>query len=120
MYMQKRLRTYLACFTAGFFLSLPFFSFAQTLPDIGSEIGLGSADPKTIVVNIIQLALGFATLIALIFIILGGFQWMLSAGNDEKIAAAKKTISAAIIGLIIVLISWAIVQFVIKTIIQVS
>lgn len=99
---------------------LPLATYAQGIPDIGSEIGLGSADPMTIVINIIQLALGFAALIALVFIILGGFQWMLSAGNDEKIARAKKTISAAIIGIVIILISWAIVQFVINTVIEVS
>ncbi|USN53321.1 MAG: hypothetical protein H6760_04110 [Candidatus Nomurabacteria bacterium] len=101
-------------------LALPSLVFAQDFPDIGSQIGLGGADPQTVIVNIIQTLLGFASLVALVFVILGGFQWMLSAGNDEKIARAKKTISAAIIGIIIVLISWAIVQFVINTVLEVT
>jgi len=39
--------------------------------------------------------------------------WMTAGGNDEKIEKAKKLISAAVIGLIIVLLAWAIVIFVI-------
>jgi hypothetical protein len=50
-----------------------------------------------------------------VFVILGGFQWMTAGGNEEKIEKAKKVISAAVIGLIIVLLAWAIVIFVAGT-----
>ena len=38
--------------------------------------------------------------------------WMTSAGNEEKIATAKKTMTAAIIGVAIVLAAYAITFFV--------
>jgi hypothetical protein len=44
-------------------------------------------------------------------IIIGGFQWLTSAGNEEKVEKAKKTISSAVIGIIIVILAWAIVIF---------
>ncbi len=37
------------------------------------------------------------------------------AGDEEKIAKAKKTIGGTIVGLIIIMLSWAIVNFVIGT-----
>ena len=53
-------------------------------------------------------------------ILIGGFQWMTAAGNEEKVEKAKKIISAAIVGLIIILLAWAIVNFVIGTTSNVS
>ncbi|MFH0952648.1 MAG: hypothetical protein V1838_05755, partial [Patescibacteria group bacterium] len=91
---------------------------AQTsfsIENVGASVGLGTADLKDTVVNIIQWVLGILALIAVVMIIIGGFQWLTAAGNDEKIEKAKKVISAAVIGLIIVLLAWAIVIFVAGT-----
>ena len=48
-------------------------------------------------------------------IIYGGFVWLTAGGSEDRIATAKKVISAAVIGLIIVLLAWAIVIFVAQT-----
>jgi len=100
-------------------LVLPFAVSAQvtsyTIENIGGSVGLGSADLKSTVVNIIQWVLGILALVAVVMIIIGGFQWMTAAGNEERIEKAKKVISAAVIGLIIVLLAWAIVIFVAGT-----
>ncbi len=79
------------------------------------DTGLGTADLKDTVVNIIQWLLGVLALVAVTLIIYGGFVWLTAAGNEEKIEKAKKVISAAVIGLIIVLLAWAIVIFVAGT-----
>ncbi len=79
------------------------------------QTGLGTADLKDTVVNIIQWVLGILALVAVLMIIVGGFQWMTAAGNEERVEKAKKVISAAVIGLIIVLLAWAIVIFVAGT-----
>jgi type IV secretory pathway VirB2 component (pilin) len=86
-----------------------------SIEDTGGTLGLGTADLKATVINIIQWVLGLLALVAVIMIIIGGFQWMTAAGNEEKIEKAKKVISAAVIGLIIVLLAWAIVIFVANT-----
>ena len=74
---------------------------------------MGTADLESTVVNIIQWVLGFLGLIAVIFILYGGFVWMTASGNEEKVSKAKKVITAAVIGLIVVLLAWAIVIFVV-------
>lgn len=85
-----------------------------TIQDFGGSVGLGTADLKTTVINIIKWILGILALTAVVFIIYGGVIWLTSAGNPEKIQKAKKIILNAVIGMVIVLISWAIVIFVTK------
>jgi len=56
--------------------------------------------------------------IAILFIIIGGFQYITSAGNPDNIGKAKNTILYGIIGIIVVLCAWLIVKFVINSLIQ--
>lgn len=51
--------------------------------------------------------------ISVIMIIFGGFRYVTSGGKSENITAAKNTIMYAVIGIIIALLSYAIVNFVI-------
>lgn len=86
-----------------------------SVQDVGSIVGLPSSDLKNVVVNIISWVLGLLALVAVVFIIYGGFVWMTAAGNEERIEKAKKIISSAVTGLVIVLLAWAIVIFVAGT-----
>ncbi len=97
-------------------LALPAVASAQVnvSSTLGSTFGLGTADLESTVINVVQWVLGFLGLIAVIMILIGGFQWITAGGNEEKVASAKKVISAAVIGLIIVLLAWAIVIFVVS------
>ncbi len=70
-------------------------------------------EPKSAIVNIINIVLGFLGLIAVIIIIYGGFVWMLSGGEAEKIDKAKKILKNGLIGLVIILLSWGIATFVV-------
>jgi hypothetical protein len=87
---------------------------AVTIESVGSSLGLGSADLKQTIVNIAQWALGLLGLIALIMII---YSIIVAATTDDsdRAAKAKGGIIAAMIGLVIILIAWAIVTFVIGT-----
>ncbi len=80
------------------------------------DVGLSTADLKQTVVSIIRWALGILGLVAVSFIIYGGFLWMTARGDEQRILKAKKVITSAVIGLIIVLLAWAIVTFVVKAI----
>ena len=73
---------------------------------------LTSASPVDITVNVIKWVLGLLGLIAVVMIIWGGFTWMTSAGNEERVRKAKDVLKAAIIGMIVVLISWVLVVFI--------
>ncbi len=102
----------------AFVLTLP----AQAQIDIGQQhaenIGLGNRDPKSIIVGVIQVILGFLGLLAVIIILIGGFKWMTSGGSDDKVAEARKLIVSGIIGLLIVLAAWGISLWVIGIIAQ--
>lgn len=95
-------------------LATPMMAGAVAGRNYGNTFGLGTADLESTVIKIVQWVLAFLSLIAVIMILIGGFQWMTAGGNEEKVASAKKVISAAVIGLIIILLAWAIVIFVIS------
>jgi len=63
-----------------------------------------------IIKNIINAALVFAGVIALILIIYSGIKFISSRGDQNEIDSAKKTLTYAIIGLIIIFLSFLIVQ----------
>jgi len=85
---------------------------SATLTNYGGKAGLPTEDLETTITDIIQWVLGFLALVAVIMVIYGGFVWLTAAGNEERVASAKKVISAAIIGLVIILLAWAIVWFI--------
>ena len=86
----------------------------QTGIEYGTFTGLGTRDLREGVMQIVRLLLGFLGIVAILLMLYGGFLWFTSAGNEEKVSQAKKVISAAIIGLVIIFISYAIAQFVIN------
>ncbi len=114
-YIQHTPMKKLLAFVASLgILALPtVVSAAVTIENVGGSLGLGNADLKQTIVNIISYVLGLLGLIAVVMILYGGFTWMTAGGNEDKIDTAKQIISAAAVGLVIILISWAIVNFVI-------
>ena len=61
---------------------------------------------------VIQIALLVVGALAVIFLIWGGFRYITAYGNEEKAESAKKTIGHAILGLIIVILSFAIITII--------
>lgn len=66
--------------------------------------------------RIIQIALGLLGIMAFLIILYGGFLWMTSGGNEETIRKAKATLSAAAIGLAVILVSFGVVAFIMNQI----
>lgn len=67
-------------------------------------------DTWVIVMNIIQWIIITAGYAAVVFIIVGGFMYMTAQGEPSKIAEAKKSITNAIIGLVVALAAVMIVR----------
>jgi len=105
----------------------------QGTPNLGNQTGQGTpvinngscTDPNKCLYNplpldeltatflvIIQGFLGIVAIWAVIFIIVGGFQMVMAAGNEETYLKAKKTITWAVLGLVIALLSFSIVAVV--------
>lgn len=68
------------------------------------------ADPSAIIGLIIKSLLGVVGGLALVMTVYGGFQWLTSAGNTEKVKSGSMTMLWSIIGLIIVLASYLLVD----------
>ena len=76
--------------------------------------GLGQEDDlQGVIANIINIVLGFLGIIAVLFILMGGFKIMTAAGNEDKTAEGKKSVIGGVIGLAIVFMAWGIASFVV-------
>lgn len=111
----RRAAAYFAL-AAGFF-TYPFLVWAQlaqgqqSVEQAAAAAGAGT-DLVTVIGRIIYVFLGILGVVLLGLLLYAGFLWMTSAGNPEKIDQAKKIIRNAIIGLIIIVSSWAITAFI--------
>ena len=83
---------------------------AFTIPDAGNTNLPNDARVSEIVLRVINIALAVAGLIAVLFLIIGGFRYVTSAGNEETAEQAKKIITNAIIGIVIIILSFVIVR----------
>ena len=77
--------------------------------DVPSTL-LGDGGVLSTIVNTMLFIIGFLSVIMLIF---GGLRYIISGGNAAAVTAAKNTILYAIVGLIIAILAYAIVNFVI-------
>lgn len=73
---------------------------------------------QNVITNILYSIIAVSGLVAAIFIIIGGINYMTSGGDSAKVQKAKNTILYACIGLIICALAFAIVNWVIKSVIQ--
>jgi len=81
--------------------------------DLGLESG-GDVNLQQLIVSILKYLMTFLGIIAVIIVLYGGFVWMTAGGNDDNVRRAKNIITAGIIGLAIVLASYAVVTFIVK------
>ena len=98
---------------------LPVAAFAQLnasdlgVDAVGNTVKLGQGDVRETAGRIINVSLSFLGIIAVAIVLYGGFQYMISGGEEEKTKKARGWITAGIIGLAIILSAWAITTFVI-------
>ena len=83
----------------------------------GSGGAAGTTSFGELTVMIFNTILLVAGSIAVLFLIIGGFRYITSRGNEEATEAAKKTITHAILGLVIVILSFAIVTIITRILI---
>lgn len=79
---------------------------------VPTPFGIGPSGTKsfgdlvTAIINILLFVIGS---ISIIFFILGGFRYVTAHGNEEMAEGAKKTMIHAIIGLVVVIMSFAVI-----------
>lgn len=118
-------------------ISILGFSMVATLPtfadtdicslDVSAEVkaaagcsgtGVSVDTLPSVIVRILNAIILVAGLIAVVFVVIGGINYMTSSGDAAKIKKAKDTILYAIIGLVVCALAFAIVNFVINNILN--
>lgn len=98
--------------------AVPMIASAQAIPvgKPGNLPGSPAADAQSLVAWIIVgLLLPIAGIIAILFLIIGGFQYMFAGVNEDLAKRGKSTIRNAIVGLIVIILSYVIVTVVVNT-----
>jgi len=80
----------------------------------GIKTGLGCipTDPTGLVEKILQIAIGVASGIAMLLLIAGAFKVLTSSGDPKAVMDGKETITSAIAGLLLILLSVAILNII--------
>lgn len=107
---------------------VPSKAFGQVNIDGGAQSGAGESQGNTqpddlfadggifqTVTNVLLFLIGA---VAVIMLIIGGFQYVISGGDSSKVESAKNTILYAIIGLVVAILAFAAVDFVLSTLDQ--
>jgi hypothetical protein len=85
----------------------------QGLYPLSGMFGTGNISDATslsqLLPMIIELLLGIAGGVAVIFVIIGGYQYITSGGNEESAEKGRKTLTNAVIGIVIIVLSYAII-----------
>ena len=120
-----KLKTFLKILAiwALIFFSKPGEAFAQIVaPDspapipgfrIPSLFAFGPAGQLTatgVILSLISIALWIVGFVAVLFLIVGGFRYITARGNEEQAEDAKRTLTNAIIGIVVVILSFVIIR----------
>lgn len=80
---------------------------------LGAARQCGLSDMVQVAVNLAGIMLGLLGSVTFLIFIYGGLTWLTAAGNAERISRGRKVFEGALVGLVIVLSSWVIINFII-------
>ncbi len=86
------------------------------ISNVGGNTTQGKDDLMTRVKSIINVVLGIVGVVAVVVIIVAGVYFILSQGDAAKIARARNTILYGVVGLLVALLAFAIVNFVLSSV----
>lgn len=76
------------------------------------SLSISKGNPETLAELIVQRALFFVGTVFFLLILYAGVSWMIAMGSTEKVNRAKMILETAIIGLLIVTVSYAISNYI--------
>lgn len=100
----------------------PFERAGTEVNNVGTAAGINSTNRTLpqIIGQIINIILGFLGIVLLLLVLYAGFLWMTAGGDDGQVKKARQYISNAIVGLIIVVAAFAISNFVLGSLVNVT
>jgi uncharacterized membrane protein len=75
-----------------------------------SGLNCESTSVNQLIIKVIRIMLGIAFGVAVLFLIIGGFYYITAQGNEESAAKGKQTVINALIGIVIIIMSYVIVN----------
>lgn len=114
---MKKLNSLLLSF-CSMVLATPVF--ATRIDDGGDgSINSGTTPPTiasiaTVLDSVMNIVFPIAGVLCVVFIIIGGYMWIASAGDPSKVKQAQGTLTWAIIGLVFVLVSVLVVKTIVN------
>ncbi len=132
MKTKNRIKAFLGILTITAFLILPFLVFARAddsidpsvegtqnagtlgkLESIGGKSGFATdiSLPSALGV-VVRSALGLLGILFVLLLIVGGYKWMTAGGDEKEVETAINYIKRSIIGLVVILASWAVWFFI--------
>lgn len=116
---NKLIKVVLPFLIISFCFGMAFPALAQDITTQLQDVGNGLDEyattqplPETIG-SILKIILGFLGIVLLVVIIYGGWLWMTAGGDEDQVKKAKSWIVNGIIGLVIILLAYAITDFVV-------
>lgn len=84
----------------------------QGIEAAGGNCGGGDAEVKNVIQGVIEVLLYIVGVAAVIALIIGGIRYAVSGGDQQAIASAKNTVIYSIVGLIVAVLAYALVNYV--------
>src|SRR3989344_5982425 len=109
--LKKLRRIFIPLISQAVILAVPALVFAQT--DLVPNETIGKVNDIVVVIRaIIRFILIVAFIAAFVMLLIGGIRWITAGGDEKGVASARNMITAALIGLVIVLVAYAIIRLV--------
>lgn len=118
MTIQKKISTFLLLITSSIFFLSPVYAYKtidsaqKQLTGVATPAGVSKDSLQTSTAKIIKGSLTIVGTIFLGLMIYGGFLWMTARGEESQITKGKDTITAALIGIVVILSAYAITNVV--------
>lgn len=111
--IQKLVSSFASSLTALLLMVNPVFAAEEInlCPTEGIGKTLCQLKISQVLPAVIKLILILAILIAFFFLIIGGIKWITAGSNKEAAAEARGTLTAAIVGLVIIFLAWMVLTF---------
>lgn len=90
--------------------------FAPTLKDCSDASEFAKTDLMSTVSTIINVIIGLVGFVAVVVLIIGGINFITSQGDTSKVTKARNTILYGVVGLVVALLAYAIVNFVLGSV----
>ncbi|KKP67124.1 MAG: hypothetical protein UR66_C0009G0103 [Candidatus Moranbacteria bacterium GW2011_GWE1_35_17] len=107
MFRNKKI---LSRFLSIIFLTIPFDALAQYSYPKDTGLPMGELADGSIIINIMNWLLGIVGVIGIIGFVISGILYFIAAGDDSKMGTAKNAMTYSIIGVIVALMGYVIIQ----------